>query len=85
MTDKISEPVGPQTPDVHYWRRSLRSPSHDVNERSSRIDGFTRGLRSRTPSPAHSKSGRERMRSPSPFAFTGRCLSSILLSSCIIS
>ena len=62
--EKISEPVGNQTPDVHEWRRTLRSPSPSARNGRSRT-------RSRTPSPAaHGVVSSLRSRSPSPSRVT---------------
>ncbi|CAL1533196.1 unnamed protein product [Lymnaea stagnalis] len=70
MADKISEPFGAQTPGVHEWRQSLRSPSPAGYPRSSRsMDGVSKSLRSRTPSPRRSRDRFPRQsRSPSPNA-----------------
>ncbi|KAK7091861.1 hypothetical protein V1264_009486 [Littorina saxatilis] len=59
--DKISEPAGCQTPDVHQWRQSLRSPSPS---------GRNKVARSRTPSPGGRGRTSLRSRSPSPSRVT---------------
>ena len=66
---KISEPVGSQTPDVHEWRRSLRSPSPGGGGGGGQR--ARNGLsRSRSPSPAMRGRTSLRSRSPSPSRVT---------------
>ncbi|KAL8577252.1 hypothetical protein ACOMHN_022440 [Nucella lapillus] len=60
--EKISDPVGCQTPDVYQWRRSLRSPSPGRSR-----NGVTR---SRSPSPSMRGHSSLRSRSPSPSRVT---------------
>ncbi|KAK7475895.1 hypothetical protein BaRGS_00032863 [Batillaria attramentaria] len=70
--DKISEPVGVQTPDVHEWRRSLRSPSPSGKEGRNPLSQSqpTPKLRSRSPSPGALGRTSLRSRSPSPSRVT---------------
>ncbi|KAK6960114.1 cilia- and flagella-associated protein 58-like isoform X1 [Biomphalaria glabrata] len=69
MADKISQPLGSQTPDVHEWRRSLRSPSpgRGLQTNQSLDSSLIKTLRSRSPSPRCSRDRFPRQsRSPSP-------------------